>query len=207
METKIIAKNWAASSTPSILKNIHQKDINIAIYNRDIDLLKKEVNTLISQGVDFKLSGEIHTIQSEISKVIDPIEFYMLFKDIKYLLYLFKKVTGNESVRLLLATIDTNMCTKFHADVNDLRMLCTYTGPGTLWLTEDNINRKALSNCENNESIVINQSNIQQVKTGNVVILKGAKYQRKTTKGAVHRSPTMKKKKKDYYYVLIQMND
>jgi hypothetical protein len=75
--------------------------------------------------------------------------------------------------------------------MNDLRMLCTYSGPGTLWLSENNINRNALNSCGDNECIVLDESKIQQAKTGAVVILKGAIYPEEGTKAIVHRSPTI----------------
>ena len=41
------------------------------------------------------------------------------------------------------------------------------------------------------ECIVLDESNIQQAKTGAVVILKGAMYPAKGTNAVVHRSPTI----------------
>ena len=83
------------------------------------------------------------------------------------------------------------MCRRFHTDLNYIRMLCTYSGPGTMWLSENNLNRKALDDLDENDSIVINQNDIKQVDTGSVVILKGALYPREGTKAAVHRSPNI----------------
>ena len=53
------------------------------------------------------------------------------------------------------------MCRKFHADYNQLRLLCTYLSQGTLWLT-DNLQKDILL-----------KDDIQQLDTGDVAILKG----------------------------------
>ena len=45
------------------------------------------------------------------------------------------------------------MCRRFHTDVNELRLLCTYSGPATLWLPEAAADRDAHHTGENNEQI------------------------------------------------------
>lgn len=191
MEVKSIVKNWVKGTIPSVLESIHQKGINITIHNREVNMLEKETNALLKQGAEFTASGEVTTILNEISKGFLQNEYPLLLKDIENLLRLFKKITGAEKFQLLLAIIDTNMCRKFHTDVNDLRMLCTYVGAGTLWLTDDNINRKELNAYGNNKSIVLDENKIQQAETGSVLILKGSNYLPNNTAAVVHRSLTI----------------
>ncbi len=191
MKTKTTVGNWVLDTTPEILNNIHQRDVNIAIYNRDTSALSREINSLLTLDVQVKSSGDIETIRHSFTEVIDPNTFPLITQDVTYLLSLFKDVVGAESFRLLLATINTNMCKRFHTDINDLRMLCTYSGQGTLWLTEENVDRNALDSCEGNDCVVLDESNIQQAETGSVLILKGAIYPKEGTKAVVHRSPTI----------------
>jgi len=141
-----------------------------------------------------------------LTSVIERDQHSTIVNDIQNLLHLFKEISNTKRFRLLLATIKTNMCTKFHTDINNLRMLCTYSGPGTLWLTEDNINRKALDAYEDNESIIIDKNSIEQTKTGSVVILKGAKYPKNATKAAVHRSPTIEESDEIRLLLRIDLN-
>jgi hypothetical protein len=186
---KVINKNWVVGNCTTWLHQIHNSEINIAICNREIDALSNETVTALNQTIEFRVSGDIDTIVQTIEKEIRG--FTLLLNDIISLLHLFKGITKANSFRLLLATINTNMCCKFHTDINDLRMLCTYSGLGTLWLEEDNINRNALDTCGDNECIVLDETKIQQVKTGAVVILKGAIYPTEGTKAIVHRSSTI----------------
>ncbi|MEL6253362.1 MAG: DUF1826 domain-containing protein [Bacteroidota bacterium] len=191
MKTTASVQNWAIGTTPDVLENIHQKDINIAVYERDLTEFEAEIEHLLEQNIELKLSGDAATIHEELKKAIDPNTSPQITQDILDLVDLFKGISGSEKIRLLLATINVNMCRKFHTDVNDIRMLCTYSGPGTLWLTEDNINRNGLGTPEGNASIVIDEGKIQQAKTGAAILLKGAIYPKEGTKAVVHRSPTI----------------
>lgn len=203
----VVAKNWVTGKTQNILSNIHQKGVNISIYNRDIKMFDNEINNLLEQGVQFKFNGDVSSILTEIKRVIVTEDFQMIYKDIECLLHLFKKISASENLSVLLETVNTNMCRRFHTDVNDLRLLCTYSGQGTLWLTEDNVNRNALDNSGNNEAIVIEENNIQQVETGDVVILKGSKYIQNDTKAVVHRSPSIENNKEKRLLLRIDTNE
>ncbi len=173
------------------LDRIHEKEINIAVYEREIDFLTQEIETLMDHNIELMASGDIEEIVKTLSNELLPYNCRFLYTDIENLLLKFSEITEAQSFRLLLATVNTNMCRKFHTDINDLRMLCTYSGPGTLWLTEDNINHKAMDSNLENEFIVLDESRIQQANTGSVIILKGALYPQDGTAAVVHRSPTI----------------
>ncbi|MEO1513916.1 MAG: DUF1826 domain-containing protein [Bacteroidota bacterium] len=201
------AANWKIGTSPSILKHIHDKDVNIAIYDRDIGALTSEVNDLLAQNAEFKSNGDVDAIIDDISKAMNPKKYSHIIQDIKELLLHFEEVVHSKSFRLLLATINTNMCRKFHTDINDVRLLCTYSGPGTMWLTDDNINRKALSSRNDDECIAIDESRIQQANTGSVVLLKGAIYPQEETKAIVHRSPTIEESGEKRLLLRIDTNE
>ena len=86
-------------------------------------------------------------------------------------------------------------------------MLCTYSGPGTLWLSEKNLNREALDYLKSNNSIVVNDDFINQVSTGSVAILKGGLYPRKGTKAIVHRSPNSQESQQKRLLLRIDTNE
>ena len=194
MKSVALVKNWAEDTTPEILKSIHKDEINITIYNRGISMLQNEIDVLLAQNIKFSAYGNSNQILNEFKKVSKLKETSSILKDIENLLTHFREITNTTTVRLLLSVVKTNMCRKFHTDVNDLRMLCTYKGSGTLWLTEDNVNRKELNAYSDNEAIVNNPEEIRQVQTGAVIILKGSKYKNGTTQAVVHRSPTIESK-------------
>lgn len=199
--------NWKIGTTSTILEQIHRKDINIAIYERDISALTNESNNLLKQDIELRSSGDIDRIIHDVVKVINPNKHPLIIQDIKELLQHFNATTELNNFRLLLATINSNMCRRFHTDINDLRMLCTYSGPGTLWLTDDNINHEALRECADNNQIVIEESKIKQAKTGSIVLLKGAMYPQSKVKAAVHRSPTIEESGEKRLLLRIDTNE
>jgi len=207
MKAATIAENWAIDNYPNVLHQIHDNEKNIAIYERNIQPLKYEIDSLLEKDIELRATGDITSISHYLMEEINELEFPMITKDAADLLYLFKDVTKAKSFRLLLATIHANMCRKFHTDINDLRLLCTYSGPGTLWLTEDNINHKAMDSNLENESIVLDESRIQQAKTGSVIILKGAIYPQEGTKAVVHRSPTIEETGQKRLLLRIDTNE
>jgi len=201
-------QNWISCSSPEKLEKIHQYAVNIAIYNRDIRDLSKEINQLLDGGIEISVSGIAKEIVAYCTEMLVRAGCPMLLKDIEELLLIFEKVSRAKDLKFLLAVRNTDLCRKFHTDMNDLRMLCTYRGPGTLWLAEDNIDREALNrSIDDNKDIALDKQRIQQISTGDVAILKGALYQKKGTKAAVHRSPEIEESGERRLLLRIDTNE
>jgi len=173
------------------LQDIHLKSKNIAIYQRNIKGLHKELDQIVERPIECRASGTTAGILEILKKYFhnNLADCPSLFEDVTELLRLFEKTTQATSFRLLLATISTNMCRKFHTDINNLRLLCTYVGPGTLWLPDEAIDLMALRKGGDNQDIVKDPQQIQQVLTGDVVLLKGALYP--DANPILHRSPSI----------------
>ena len=181
--------NWPTSRSPIALCHIHDDDVNIVIHERDIRPLSSEIAALLAQGISANLYGSNTDLLRQLTSVLDPATYPKLTKDVALLLQRFAEVTYSKEQQLLFKVVDTNMCRRFHTDVNDLRMLCTYSGPGTQWLTNDNVNTKALSSRSENARIVRDEARIRQAGAGDVVLLKGSAYPGENTRAVVHRSP------------------
>jgi len=128
-----------------------------------------------------------------------------LLSDISKLLGIFEAITKAQSFRLFLATVKTNMCRKFHTDVNSIRLLCTYTGQGTLWLPDEALDQMALRSVRKNQDIDPDQKYIQQVRTGDVVLLKGALYP--DGHPIMHRSPSIEESGEHRLLLRIDTNE
>lgn len=207
LETTLKIDNAAIDDEAKILQDIHQTTKNIAIYQRQIEPLKQLLNQATKQSIECRASGTSNEIFSTLSTYFSETlpNHQPLLDDILKLLGLFEQVTKVSSFRLLLATVNTNMCRKFHTDINDLRMLCTYVGPGTLWLPNDAINEKALIKGGGNKKIVKDESQIQQVNTGDVIILKGGLYP--DVNPILHRSPTIEETGEKRLLLRIDTNE
>lgn len=181
--------NWRTGTQPGILDAIHEATVNIVTYERRLPHLEAELDELTTKTIRVQASGSIDRILADFAAGVDPQRYPFLNADVASLLQRFRQLTDSNRLSLLLARIETDMCRRFHADINDLRLLCTYRGPGTLWLTDDNVDRHALNGRNPETAIARNPEDVRQAPAGAVVILKGATYPLAGTRAVVHRSP------------------
>ena len=98
----------------------------------------------------------------------------------------------NNEVTLKIEVVRTDMCRLFHIDQYRQRLLCTYMGPGTEWLDDNNVNHNGLgSGC--NSKIVKEQHKINRAQPFEVLLIEGSKNDRGGP-GVVHRSPPIQHK-------------
>ncbi len=191
IDAKTKFSNAIISENDRGLNEIHKKSKNIAIRKRNISAIRQEIDLIVSQEIEYRTSGSKKEIIGSLSSYFTENlnSSHRVFEDIVHLLHKYEQLTEATSFRLSFATVNTNMCRRFHTDINTLRMLCTYYGPGTLWLPNEAINMKAYHSGDNNSEIVSDQLMIQQAHTGDIVILKGALYP--DANPILHRSPTI----------------
>jgi hypothetical protein len=195
--------NAAIDQGSTVFQDIHLIAKNIAIYQRDINVLKAELGRFGEYTIECRASGSTEDILSILDAYFEDqgIECPLLLNDIAGLLSLFEKTTGAFSSRLLLTTVSTNMCRKFHSDINDLRLLCTYIGPGTLWLPDEAI----LHSAGKGQEVMVDETQAQQARTGDAVILKGALYP--DANPILHRSPTIEEQGEKRLLLRIDTNE
>ena len=189
--TKTTFANAAVGNSAQVLQAIHEQTKNIAIYQRENSPPAATLEHVVAQSIECRASGTIEEVTERLNIYFtDHLpEQKALLEDVLEQLALFGRLANTTSFRLLLATVNTNMCRRFHTDINSLRLLCTYAGPGTLWLPDEAVNQQAYRGGNGNEEIVSDENLIQQAKAGDVVILKGALYP--GANPVVHRSPTI----------------
>jgi len=186
-----IAYNVQRYDDLSGLAAIHEAEVNIAICQRNLPNLTDQALALAGVMGNVSLSGSPAQLIRQLEYHPDLSGHAALQHDITMLVRQFAELTGAETLRLLLATVNTNMCRRFHTDMNDLRLLCTYTGPGTLLLPEEAADRRTFGAGGDNDRIVRDHEAIIMAGETDVVVLKGALYPKDGTKAAIHRSPTV----------------
>ena len=118
----------------------------------------------------------------------------ILAEDACELATIFAHISGREHLRLRLERVEDDGCALFHVDTLPLRMVCTYSGPGTQWLEEDNVRRDQLgargrSLEEANAAIVVDPAKIQTAPAWHVLLFKGRLWEgHGYYDGLVHRS-------------------
>lgn len=99
--------------------------------------------------------------------------------------------SGSASCRVSIGAVRGDQCRKFHVDHLRLRLISTYSGPGTEWLGAGDVRRDALAQAvvdpdEANRAIVRRAAGVRRARAGDVLLMKGLLG---GGDGLVHRSP------------------
>jgi len=116
--------------------------------------------------------------------------FDHLCTDVGELATSFAALASSPRLRVFFGLVQHDMCRLFHTDAIELRLLCTYQGPGTLWVPDRYVNWEAMHE-RSNEARVLDPSQVQQCAPFEVAILKGAMYEPNDGPAVLHRSPTV----------------
>jgi hypothetical protein len=106
-----------------------------------------------------------------------------LIADLSLLREIVCELLGCAAVGLRFTRVDRAMCPGWHVDRVSIRLVCTYQGPGTQWLDDQDIDRSDLHSGRMRESASV------EALPGEIVLLKGALWQGNEALGAIHRSP------------------
>ncbi len=102
-----------------------------------------------------------------------------LAEDVAALAKLYRSVTGAARVVVRLERVSGDACCRFHADNVRARLVCTYRGPGTEWLSPRMVARAPAG-------APLPESAIRQLPRGAVAFLRGTK---EDGPALLHRSP------------------
>jgi hypothetical protein len=140
-------------------------------------LEKGQPSELIAAELDFVID----------SKSEDATLFY---RDLMEIAEGFLALSRSDAIGIRLETVESNNCRNFHVDRVPLRLVTTYAGLGTEWLSNEDVNREALGSREH-ERVQKPDSEIWRFESGWVGIMKGETYPGNQGRGFVHRSPTI----------------
>ncbi|NQX90206.1 MAG: DUF1826 domain-containing protein [Halioglobus sp.] len=177
----------------SVLYSITDPDVNLSLWQRPVHMaIRKEVSRLHASSLrDVRCPTSPDAFDADVCALMlhqgtDPVAFNSLRADMGQLVNLFSRFSEGRDLTFRLFTTDGDDCRRFHLDRRNLRLLCTYQGPGTEWLTAAQVDRKALACCKPNRS-VIRFGAPSRFKSFWVGILRGDPDN--TGRGQVHRSP------------------
>lgn len=182
----------AYGSDPKVLADIYRKEINIAIWQRQVGLpLNNAVNEFLAATPNFKTSMSISPehAHSEVSKAMGDTAPPELADDVAKLVDMFCYLFGLKRAGLRLATLDRAMCPRFHVDKVPCRLITTYHGVATEWLPHEIVDRSTLGPGGSGEPA--KQADIERLECGHVALLKGELWTGNEDAGLVHRSPAV----------------
>jgi hypothetical protein len=187
------------------LDNIGHPRISLALWRRRADpAIEREVAGLQTERL---LNGRIAlgSTQTQAQCMarlqdllqehgVEPARFGFWLADMAMLADLFTELVtrtlGPRPITARVETLDRVSCPRFHVDRTNLRLLCTYQGPGTEWLPDEEIDRAALQDRQPNESIQRDAQPraLQPFWAG---LFKGECFPGNAGRGQVHRSPAV----------------
>ena len=177
---------------------IFNESVNITIWKRKLDIsIQQAAEEILLKDPNFKISlvPQSHEIEKSLfSELGSSKNILALIRDITKLAKLFCDLFEMDRAWIRLDAIKKPMCPRFHTDSLKCRLVTTYVGPATEWLSNDVVDRSKLGSGNNglpdNESgLFKSNADINQLATGDVALLKGNGWKGNEGAGIVHRSP------------------
>ena len=187
----------AIGEDPRTLRQILLPGINLGLWQRpaEVSIAEELLQLKISDLPDMRCSTRLGSFDDDVcalleQRKLDSTAFINWRRDLHYLADCYFSVCGGRDVTMRLVTTNEDGCRRFHADRTNLRLLCTYRGPGTEWLPDEQVDRLALEKGAPNDSIVRHgsPSELAPFWAG---IMKGEGYPGNKGRGLVHRSPAI----------------
>jgi len=188
----------ATSNTPSVLTEIYQDEVNIAIWKNELEQsVLAQANNLLNEVPNLKvvLSVSPKNVYDHLLNHSDELKDKpALCQQISLFVDMFCTLFNLEQVGLRLISLDRPMCPKFHVDKVPCRLVSTFSGCTTQWLEHHVVDRSKLGagslGIPDEQSGIMNDaSDIQQLSVGDVALLKGENWFANEGGGLVHRSP------------------
>lgn len=176
------AANVLIGREADILQQVGARGVGAAIWQRSprtgfqawIDALPEEQLPELNAIVAIDLVEQAVQAACESYGVPSGAERDMLASDVAALAYMFGKVMDVQGVKVRLDVEADVMCPRFHQDNVTARLLCTYRGPATQYVSEAELE---------------NSARIGQMTTGSVGLFRGKRWPSADGCGLLHRSP------------------
>ncbi len=177
-----------SSGDPGVLLSVHRPEVHLAIWHRLLPstLSGRQLRPLLDAAPFTAVAcAPLEELTDSLARKLPAPPPADLLLDIDDLALGFAMLAGHRgTVRARLEALTHNGCSRWHADAIGLRMLCTYWGPGTEFLSLDG---GAAMACQ--LPIGLPRVAMGQIATGAVAIMKGEAHPDATGCACIHRSP------------------
>jgi hypothetical protein len=204
----IPVRHYQTSDSPGVLFAIGTTGVNLCVWQcparptclAAIDALLSAPDAVVldlDPADNEKIKASIHSL---VRGRCDPVSAGAFAEDIGSLVGQFCSIADTHHARVRLERVEDDGCALFHADTLRLRMLCTYAGPGTEWIENDNarydqLGSRGRSIHEANRAIVVDEAKIRHIAPWHVAVFSG--LLRDDTLPLIHRSAPVRSEK-DY---------
>ena len=185
-DNTMVIPGWRRVSELASLADIFDPDVQICTWPREIDA------SISAYLESLEQTGTMQVIET--LKADDKLQLSQLpggpgrkglIDDLSLLRDIVCELLGCPAVGLRIARLGHAMCPGWHIDRTGIRLVCTYQGPGTEWLLDQNVDRHDLSHSSMEDQDFI------QASAGEIILLKGELWQGNEQFGSVHRSPEL----------------
>jgi hypothetical protein len=178
------APHVVMDEAPAGLSAIADPAINLAVWQRYLSpALVAEAGLLVrSAAADVRVTAATGHVASALTAVMADAHWPAvpaLVGDIAELAALAATSMATRALDIRLEIVTSDACRKFHADYVPLRLITTYAGPGSQWLSNDDA--AALAG-----GVAAEQLEVRQLLAGEVALFKGRLL---TDSPIIHRSP------------------
>lgn len=195
-----VFRRASSGNDASVLTDIYQEDVNIAVWQNKLSSeLLTDINKIMleTDRLNVRITASPNGIAEKLADFNDELtNKKALCEHIELLADMFCTLFELKKVGLRLAILDQAMCPKFHVDRVPCRLVTTFSGLATEWLSHDKVDRSKLGKGsmgipDETSGIMQSQSDIQHMSSGDVILLKGEGWYNNEYCGAVHRSPAI----------------
>lgn len=174
------------------LRRINDPDVDLAVWirraPRAVKRFVRQCPAALLPNITF--GCRVDVVRAAVRNAIQPGagDGRAFADDVAQLADIFRAMTGAKNVRVRIERVENDGCRLFHVDRVRVRLVCTYRGPGTEWLTEQNTDRDGLKK-GSNDLIIRNRRAVRHLRPYAVGLMKGELFARVPDAGLVHRSP------------------
>ena len=200
LETPSYSWGCTEGSEPQSLAGIYRKDVNIAIWYRNVsENLAQAAGAILDTfpGLKIALIAPPEAICPAFEKELGFSSVVKtLAEDIAYLANIYSGLFDLSRIGLRVTALDRAMCPRFHVDRVPCRLVTTYQGTATEWLPNIFANRTKLgvgNRCkpDDQSGLFASATDVQYLGRGDVALLKGESWAGNEGNGLIHRSPQL----------------
>ncbi len=184
--------------TPDQLAAIRAPGVNLCVWRRDVSpQLHRYIQAVVTCR-NIKQTAVTHTEPPDVDELLqclpDEAERELFGADLRELVRLYGAATGARRAALKLESFGGNLCESFHVDWVGVRLICSYSGPGTEWLDNAQVNRDRLGPGgkglpDEVSGLLLPGARIGRMERFAIGLMKGERWPGNGGKGLIHRSP------------------
>ena len=195
----IKTRRSVAGNDVAVLSAIYEEDVNIANWHRELpEPLRCSVEHLLDLAPAFGMSLMTAPAKAYegVSEALPKNYEGTLAEDIAEIVDMFCFLFDLKRAGLRLTALNEAMCPRFHVDKVPCRLVTTYSGRATEWLSQEGVDRTKLGMGylglpDSDLGLYKSADDIRTMRSGDIALLKGEAWIGNENGGLVHRSPNL----------------